>query len=95
MAAVLAEQVYLVQGQYRSAAQEHAPDLNPTIEQCVVLATNDQDLYTCLAVSKPDFRPLGVATLADYENTAKKLRACVNSDDPAWEVILAPGMGSA
>lgn len=92
MTKVLAEQVYLVQGQLVSAASTRGGAPGPTIEQCVVVAVNDQDLYQCLATSKPDFRPLGFATLADYEDTAKKLRACLSREDRSWEIVLAPGM---
>ena len=92
MAAVSAEQVYLAQGQLIPGAPIPGAALSPTIEQCVGVAVNDHDLYQCLANTKPGFRPLGFATLADYEDTAKKIRACLKSDSPSWEVVLAPGM---
>lgn len=84
-------QVFLVQGQF-SQIVEGIERLAPEIEQFVVVAHDDRAAYGLLESSAPGFRPVGHATLEDYEETAGKLRATLRGDDIGWKLLVAPGM---
>ncbi|MEM8519049.1 hypothetical protein [Janthinobacterium sp. CAN_S7] len=84
-------EVFLVSGQMLRSI-EGVKQLAPEIEQCVVVARNRDSAYDTLAVSEPAFRPLGHATLQDYEMAARKIAASVNDTDASERVLLAPGM---
>lgn len=92
MGPVRSDQVYLVQGQYLRPAGNGGQELAPVIVQCIVVAEDDQKAYGCLAEQKPDFRPIGFATLADYEKTARNIRAALKKENASWPVLLAAGI---
>jgi len=82
-------EVFLVSGQFLRSV-DGVKQLAPEIEQCVVVAHNRDSAYGTLAVSEPAFRPLGHATLQDYELAARKIVAAVGG--ASGGVLLAPGM---
>lgn len=83
-------EVFLVSGQILRRV-DGVRQLAPDIEQCVVVARNRDAAYGTLAVSEPAFRPLGHATLKDYELAARRIVAAV--EGAGGSVLLAPGMG--
>ena len=87
---VNAKHVFLVSGQRLVTGEEGGENLSPDIEQCVVVANDDQDAYKTLESLEPKFRPLGFATLDDYESTAAKLRAVLNGDvNTGWKLVAS------
>lgn len=90
MAAKTSE-VFLVSGQLLRRVDGELV-LAPEVEQCVVVARDIDHAYSAIAISEPAFRPMGHATLQDYENSATKVRAALGGDDVGWSVLLAPGM---
>lgn len=85
-------EVFLVSGQILRSV-DGVKQLSPEIEQCVVVAPSSDAAYGALAVSEPAFRPVGHATLQDYELAARKIVAAVDGADLGGNVLLAPGMG--
>lgn len=87
---VNAKHVFLVSGQRLVTVEGGSEKLSPDIEQCVVVANDDQEAYKALLSMEPNFRPLGCATLDDYESTAIKLRAVLKGDgNTGWKLIVA------
>lgn len=88
--AVAKSEVYLVQGQ-RVAAGGKGGD--GAIEQVVVLAPSQEAMLEAIEAAEPGFRAVGWATLADYEDTAARLRETLKGKgEGAWRVVAAPGM---
>jgi hypothetical protein len=87
-----AKHVFLVSGQRMTKGEDGGEKLAPEVEQCVVIAENGQQAYQKLEGVEPKFRPLGCATLDDYESTAAKLRAALAGDVPVgWKLIAHQG----
>ena len=84
-------EIFLISGQ-RLSRNDGSPQLNDAVEQRVVVAPNDRIAYDVLSGIDPQFRPLGHATLAQYEEAAAQLRAVVRGESTAWPLIVAPGM---
>lgn len=89
---VNAKQVILVSGQRLVKVEGSGEKLSPDIEQLVVVADNGVEAYTALESLEPGFRPLGFATLDDYESTAAKIRDAVSGKvTTGWKVVLGEG----
>ena len=59
------------------------------IEQCVVVANDGIEAYKTIESQEPTFRPLGFATLDDYESTATNLRAVLKGEGiKGWKLII-------
>lgn len=87
------EQVFLMSGQVIDAEPSGATQAATTIIQCVVVAADPAEAYKHIGAAKPDFRPIGLASLADYENAARNLRASLTGKVPeSWSLHVAPGM---
>lgn len=85
-------EVFLISGQILRNV-DGVRKLAPEIEQCVVVARSRDAAYGTLAAFEPAFRPIGHATLQDYELAARKMVAAVAGTDAGANVLLAPGMG--
>jgi hypothetical protein len=92
MVVAKSDEVYLVQGQ-RAAGKDRPA--GAVIEQRVVVAASSEAMMAALAKAEPGFRPVGWATLADYERTARRLRASLKPGSAeAYPVVVAEGMMS-
>lgn len=89
--AVKKNQVFLVSGQLKEEDAGGAR-LAPEITQRVVVAEDAQAAHGLLASTEPAFRPVGHASLQDYEDAVTKLRATLKGDATGWTVLVAPGM---
>lgn len=89
--AVKKDQVLLVSGQLRLTGNESG-HLAAEVIQRVVIAEDDKAAYQMLAVTEPQFFPIGHATLQQYEDVAAKLRATLKGDQTGWTILVAPGM---
>lgn len=85
----LSNTVFLFSGQFEQTSIGGRTGLNPTIRQCVVIAENQKLAYECLTKHMPQFRPLGHATLEDYETTVMKLKKASEGVGTDWEVLQA------
>lgn len=88
--AIRKDQVFLIQGQVLYGDDGLQP--SPEIGQRVVVATNERMAYGLLAEKEPAFRPIGHATLQDYEATAAKLRAVLKGEDLSWDLLVETGL---
>ena len=83
-------EVFLVSGQqFRDVADGGGRKLSTDIEQRVVVAQNGVDAYKQIAIAEPGFRPLGLASLHEYEEAVRKLRATLNGDEGGFPLITA------
>lgn len=89
--AVMKTQVFLISGQYVRDV-DGFQQLAPEIEQCVVIASDGPTAYKVIATNEPAFKPVGHATLQDYETAATKLRAVLKGETSGWKLLVAPGM---
>ncbi|MES2879187.1 MAG: hypothetical protein V4713_12255 [Pseudomonadota bacterium] len=80
------KEVFLVSGQLRETKVGGRKGVSPRVEQRVVIAKDDLAAYNCLSAQEPDFSPLGHATLDDYEETARKVRAVVEGNSDVWKL---------
>ena len=84
---VNSKNIFLVSGQRLLAGSSEK--LSPIIEQCVVVANDGIEAYQAIESEEPSFRPLGFATLDDYESTATKLRAVLKGEGiKGWKLII-------
>lgn len=86
---VKSDQVFLVSGQMQAHGE---PNRGPVVQQCVVVAESDRAAYECLALQKPNFRPLGLSTLEDHEKAVADLRAVLNKTGKNWDLLFSKGM---
>ena len=85
-----AKHVFLVSGQRLVTGEDGGEKLSPDVEQCVVVANDGHEAYKTLESVESKFRPLGFATLDDYESTATKLRAALKGEvNTGWKLILS------
>lgn len=87
---VNANHVFLVSGQRLTDVAGENATLSPEIMQCVVVANDATAAYKILESMESDFRPLGLATLADYESTASTLRAVLSGEAKSGWKLIAP-----
>lgn len=83
-----AKNVYLVSGQM-AVTVSGGEEVLPQVEQRVVVAEDARLAYECLATNEARFRPLGHATLHDYEDAAKKIRAALKGELNDWRLFVA------
>lgn len=84
-----AKNVYLVSGQMTVTISGGREEVLPHVEQRVVVAEDARLAYECLATNEARFRPLGHATLHDYEDAAKKIRATLKGELSDWRLFVA------
>lgn len=89
--AVRKNEVFLISGQLLER-MDGTQQLAPEVEQRVVVAPNDRVAYRFLSEQEPAFRPIGFATLQQFEESAAKLRATIQGKETGWKLLVAPGM---
>lgn len=86
-------QVYLVQGQFKQVL-DGVITLDPEIKQLVVVAKDNETAYQFVTKEHPGFKPLGYATLEDYEKTARKLRDTLKGINSEWPLLIAADLSN-
>lgn len=81
--------VFLVSGQIAEQKVGRREGVGSTVHQRVVVADDAVAAYQCLALAEPAFKPVGLASLADYEDSAKRLRAVAEGRSEEWTVLGA------
>lgn len=81
--------VFLVSGQRVEQKVGGREGISPKVTQRVVIAEDDLEAIQHLAKIEPQFRPVGHATLADYEDTARRLRAVAEGRSSEWSLLVA------
>lgn len=81
--------VFLVSGQIAEQKVGRRDGLGPTVHQRVVFADDAVAAYQRLATAEPAFKPIGLATLADYEDSAARLRAVAEGRSQEWALLEA------
>ncbi|WP_157896885.1 hypothetical protein [Acidovorax carolinensis] len=89
MSMVNPEKVFLVSGQMQEQKAGGRQGLSPQVIQRVVVAQDPVEALRMLGEAEPLFRPLGHASLADYEDTAKRLRAAAEGHSSEWSILTA------
>ncbi|RWA53158.1 hypothetical protein AU476_15190 [Cupriavidus sp. UYMSc13B] len=79
--------VFLVSGQLVEQKVGGREGISPTVTQRVVIAEDPSKALQRLAEAEPSFRPLGHASLADYEDAAARLRAVTEGRSTEWSVL--------
>lgn len=92
MVAATKSQVFLVQGQMVMKVNG-VDKYSPVIESCVVVAQDHVAAYSHLETVMPTFKPVGHASLQEYEDAASKLRSALKGEDVGCKVFVAAGMG--
>jgi hypothetical protein len=65
---------------------------NAVISQVVVVAVDDVAAYDLLRDKRPDFVPVGHASLAEYEAAVARLRAVLGGGKSDLPLFVAPDM---
>lgn len=81
--------VFLVSGQFRQQKVGGRGGVSADITQRVVFADDSAEAYKRLAEALPSFQPVGLASLFDYEDAARRLRAVVAGQSQEWDTIGA------
>jgi hypothetical protein len=84
--------VFLVSGQSMQMTATGRNRLSPEINQCVVLAPNEQEAYECLAVKNPGFRPLGFSTLQDHLAAVQKLELALQGTNADLALFVSASL---
>ncbi len=85
------ETVFLFSGQMSRSLPSARRAKGPLLEQRVVVAPDEVTAYSHLAEKEPNFRPLGAASLKDYEDAAANVRAALNGTKDDWPLLVAIG----
>ena len=83
------KRVYLVSGQVVERKVGGREGRAPEVQQRVVVADDAEGAYKALAAQEPGFAPLGLASLANYEEAAANLRAVLAGDKTDWPLYHA------
>lgn len=86
------KQVFLVSGQLVTHGASGEELVSALIEQQVVVAVDGQAAYAALAKKMPNFRPVGLTSLDDYERAVAKIKATLKGAETGWALLIAPGM---
>lgn len=81
--------VFLISGQLLEQKVGGREGISPTVTQRVVIAGDPVEALRRLAEAEPMFKPLGHASLAEYEDAAARLRAVVEGSNSEWSVLVA------
>ena len=87
-----AKQIFLVSGQMLVDVEGGGKSLSPAVVEKVVVAEDGPAAYAALAEKMPDFRPLGLTALADYEKAVAKIKATLKGVETGWGLVLEPGL---
>lgn len=83
------KRTFLVSGQVIAEKVGGRHGLSPVVGQRVVVAQDELAAYALLATAEPGFRPVGHASLHDYEVAAAKLRAVATRQSTEWVLHVA------
>lgn len=83
-------QVFLVSGQKITSKDSGDESVSALIEQQIVVAVDKQAAYEALAEKKPDFRPVGITSLDEYESIVAKMKATLRGVDTGLELLISP-----
>lgn len=83
------ENVYLISGRVSVPPNVERRANEPVVTQRVVVAKDEISAYSWLAKKEPSFRPIGAASLRDYENAIANLRAVLNGTKTDWPLLVA------
>lgn len=89
-----AKQVFLVSGQTAQPQVGGGELWSPTIEQHVIVAASERAVYALLSEKLPKFRPVGLATLDDYERAVSKIKDTLNGVETGWGLIHASNLSA-
>lgn len=81
--------VFLFSGQTVEQKVGGREGTSPEVLQRVVVAEDIVSAAQLLAQKEPAFRTLGVASLADYEDTARRLRDVAEGTSNEWSILIA------
>jgi hypothetical protein len=85
--------VFLVSGQMVERKVGGREGVGAAVVQRVVHADDAAAAYRALAEQDPAFQPLGVASLFDYEDAARRVRACIDGQSDEWPLVEAAAAG--
>lgn len=89
MSEIDAGKVFLVSGQMLEQKVGGREGISPMVTQRVVVAEDAAAAVRRLAEAEPAFKPLGHASLADYEVAARRLRAVAEGRSSEWSILTA------
>ena len=89
-----AKQVFLVSGQSLLPQQGGDELWSSTIEQLVVVADDAQAAYAIVEGMVPKFKPVGLASLDDYERALSKIKNTLTGADTGCRLIVAPNLSA-
>lgn len=81
--------VFLVSGQMLEQKVGGREGISPVVTQRVVVAEDAAQAMQRLAEAEPMFKPLGQASLSDYEDAARRLRAVAEGRSKDWSILAA------
>lgn len=81
--------VFLVSGQLAERKVGGRDGRAPEVLQRVVVADDADGAYKALAAQEPGFVPLGLASLANYDEAAANLRAALAGEKTDWPLYHA------
>lgn len=81
--------VYLVSGRVVERKVGGRVGLSSSLSQRVVFAQDVLAARALLAELEPAFQPIGLATLFDYEDAARRLRAVAEGRSDEWKSVGA------
>lgn len=81
--------VFLVSGQIQEQKVGGREGISPVVTQRVVVAEDAAQAMQRLAEAEPMFKPLGQASLSDYEDAARRLRAVAEGRSKEWSILAA------
>lgn len=83
------QKVFLVSGQMLEPKVGGQQGSNPSVVQRIVMAEDAAEALRTLGEAEPLFRPLGHASLAEYEDAAFRLRAVAEGRSNEWSILVA------
>lgn len=84
-------QVFLVPGQY--VEQPGVTGLSaPDVKYCVVVAPDAATAHAAVSQAQAGFQPLGLTSLAAYEDAVVKIRQVLAGEFDEWPLVVAPEM---
>lgn len=79
--------VFLFSGQTVEQKVGGREGISPVVAQRVVVAQDAVEAAKRLAQEEPAFRTLGFASLADYEDIARRLRDVAEGRSSEWSIV--------
>lgn len=77
---IKSDMIFLVPG--------HLGSENTKVEHRVVVAKSSDDVIALLAKKSPDFLPLGITSLKEFQDTEAKIRLSLKGAGEGWPLII-------